>query len=93
MLLFCAFHGDSAGTTSAELTITIDGAGTPAQCGRYWWIGMRCPVGALSAIDTTNWRASVAFDAVYFSTSRRVQLRRASAAAPLSCALKYRLLA
>ena len=94
VLLFCAFHGDSVGTTSAELTITIDGAATPQlNAVATGGAGMRCPVGALSAVDTTNWRASVTFDAVYFSTSCRVQLRRASGSGTASCALKYRLLA
>ena len=95
VLMFCAFHGDSlVGGTSAELTITIDGAGTPQLNAVATGVStMRCPVGALSAVDTTNWRASVAFDAVYFSTSCRVQLRRASGSGTASCALKYRLLA
>ena len=94
VLLFCAFHGDSAGTTSAELTITIDGAGTPQlNAVATGGASMRCPVGAFSAVDTTNWRASVTFDAVYFSTSCRVQLRRASGSGTASCALKYRMLA
>ena len=95
VLMFCAFHGDSlVGGTSAELTITIDGAGTPQLNAVATGAStMRCPVGALSAVDTTNWRASVAFDAVYFSTSCRVQLRRASGSGTASCALKYRLLA
>lgn len=94
VLMFCAFHGDSAVGTSAELTITIDGAGTPQLNAVATGVStMRCPVGALSAVDTTNWRASVAFDAVYFSTSCRVQLRRASGSGVASCALKYRLLA
>lgn len=95
VLLFCAFHSDSPFGTSAELTITIDGAGTP-QLNAVATGGantMRCPVGALSAVDTTNWRASVTFDAVYFSTSCRVQLRRDSGSGTASCALKYRLLA
>lgn len=94
VLMFCAFHSDSVFGTSAELTITIDGAGTPQlNAVATGSSTMRCPVGALSAVDTTNWRASVAFDAVYFSTSCRVQLRRASGSGTASCALKYRLLA
>ena len=94
VLMFCAFHSDSTFGTSAELTITIDGAGTPQLNAVATGAStMRCPVGALSAVDTTNWRASVTFDAVYFSTSCRVQLRRASGSGTASCALKYRLLA
>lgn len=85
---FCAFGADGA-ATQAEVTITIDGT-TVVNAVATTGAGLRVPVGAVSNIDGTNFRASVALGAVAYNTSLRVQLRRSSGAATVSCFLKYR---
>lgn len=90
VLLFCALYGTSTGSAEPEITITVDGTNAlNAYAATYGNIA--CPVGAMSAIDTGGVKANVALDAVYFTTSCRVQLRRKSGSGTVVCAVKYRM--
>ena len=88
VLLFCAWAGDGT-TSTAECTITIDG--TVVLNAVLTGAGLRCAVGSVSGIDTTNSRANVSLESVPFRSSLRIQYRRVTAGTyQIAIAAKYR---
>ena len=88
VLMFCAFGADGA-ATQAEVTITIDGT-TVVNAVATTGAGMRVPAGSVSGFDGTNFRSNVSLEQIPFGISLRIQLKRASGAATVWCAAKYR---
>ena len=89
VLLFCAFHS-GANIANCVGTITIDGV-VVYNAVSSGINSLKCPVGVVTALDTTATTSTVSFEAVPFYTSLRIQYRSDSGGNTVGAAAKYRL--
>lgn len=88
IIQFLAFGGEGS-DTNAEITLTIDGV-TVINAIATTGFGLRVPIGSVSNVDGTNFRASVSLGYVPYTRSMRLQLRRiAGGSFSASALLKY----